>query len=171
MKLLRFGDKGREKPGILLDDEILDVSAFGQDFGEKFFEEDGLTRLTSWLEANRSSVPRVSKHVRLAAPITRPSKIVCVGLNYSKHAAESKMPVPSEPILFFKSTTSFTGPNEDVVIPKNSKKTDWEVELAVVIGKRATYVAEADAMEFVADFASITITVSANSSLSGMDSG
>lgn len=152
MKLLRFGEAGKEKPGILLNDEVVDVSSFGEDFGEAFFTNDGINRLASWFESNRSSLPRAPKNVRLGAPFTRPSKIVCVGLNYSKHAAESKMPLPSEPILFFKSTTSFTGPNEEVVIPKNSKKTDWEVELAVVIGKRASYVEEGEAMDYVAGF-------------------
>ena len=152
MKLLRYGDPGEERPGILLEDEILDVSSFGEDFGEKFFGNDGLKRLSTWLASNQSSLPRISKQVRLGPPMTRPSKIICVGLNYSKHAAESKMPLPTEPILFFKSTTAFTGPNEEVVIPRNSKKTDWEVELAVVIGKRASYVTEAGSMNFVAGF-------------------
>lgn len=152
MKLLRFGDAGKEKPGVLLNDEIVDVSSFEEDFGETFFTNDGLSRLSAWLESKKSSLPRVAKNVRLGAPFTRPSKIVCVGLNYSKHAAESKMPLPSEPILFFKSTTSFTGPNEDVIIPKKSVKTDWEVELAVVIGKKATYVDENKAMDYVAGF-------------------
>jgi 2,4-diketo-3-deoxy-L-fuconate hydrolase len=152
MKLLRFGEAGKEKPGILVNDEILDVSSFGEDFGEIFFTTDGIDRLTTWLKSNQSSLPKVGKGVRVGAPFTRPSKIVCVGLNYSKHAAESGMALPSEPILFFKSTTSFTGPTEDVVIPKNSKKTDWEVELAVVIGKRTSYVDESSAMEYVAGF-------------------
>lgn len=152
MKLLRFGEAGREKPGILLDDEILDVSSFGEDFGEAFFTNDGINRLADWLKSNQSALPRAAKDVRIGAPFTRPSKIVCVGLNYTKHAAESNMPVPSEPIIFFKSTTSFTGPFEEVVIPKNSTKSDWEVELAVVIGKRATYVEEATAMDYVAGF-------------------
>src|SRR5690606_7714409 len=152
MKLLRFGDAGKEKPGILLNDEIIDVSSFGEDFGEAFFASDGINRLTAWFKSRQASLPRVDKGTRLGAPFTRPSKIVCVGLNYSKHAAESKMPLPSEPILFFKSTTSFTGPNEDVIIPRNSEKTDWEVELAVVIGKRASYVGEADAMNYVVGF-------------------
>src|SRR5687768_2931939 len=152
MKLLRFGQAGQEKPGILLNNEIIDVSSFGEDFGETFFTNDGISRLSSWLESRKSSLPRVAKNVRLGAPFTRPSKIVCIGLNYSKHAAESKMPVPTEPILFFKSTTSFTGPNEDVIIPRNSAKTDWEVELAVVIGKKATYVDEGKAMDYVAGF-------------------
>jgi 2,4-didehydro-3-deoxy-L-rhamnonate hydrolase len=152
MKLLRFGEEGKEKPGILLNDEIVDVSSFGEDFGETFFTNDGINRLTSWFESRTSSLPRAQKGVRLGAPFTRPSKIVCIGLNYRKHAAESKMPVPSEPIIFFKSTTSFTGPKGDVVIPKNSKKTDWEVELGVVIGKRASYIEESDAMDYVAGF-------------------
>lgn len=152
MKLLRFGEAGKEKPGILLNDEIVDVSSFGEDFGESFFGNDGINRLSTWFESKKTSLPRAGKNARLGAPFTRPSKIVCVGLNYSKHAAESKMPVPSEPILFFKSTTSFTGPAEEVIIPRNSKKTDWEVELAVVIGKRASYVDEKNAMDYVAGF-------------------
>ncbi|MGC1241601.1 MAG: fumarylacetoacetate hydrolase family protein [Chryseosolibacter sp.] len=152
MKLLRFGEAGKEKPGILLNDEIVDVSSFGEDFGESFFGNDGINRLYTWFESKKTSLPRAGKNARLGAPFTRPSKIVCVGLNYSKHAAESKMPVPSEPILFFKSTTSFTGPAEEVIIPRNSKKTDWEVELAVVIGKRASYVDEKNAMDYVAGF-------------------
>ena len=152
MKLLRFGEAGNEKPGILIDDEILDVSSFGEDFGETFFERDGISRLASWLKSNQSSLPKAAKGVRLGAPFTRPSKIVCVGLNYSQHATESGMALPSEPILFFKSTTSFTGPKEDMIIPRNSKKTDWEVELAVVIGKRASYVDEKSAMQYVAGF-------------------
>lgn len=152
MKLLRFGEAGQEKPGILLNDEIIDVSSFGEDFDEKFFGSDGLARLSAWFNSRQASLPRAAKNVRIGAPIARPSKIVCVGLNYSKHAAESKMPIPTEPILFFKSTTSYTGPNEEVIIPKNSRKTDWEVELAVVIGKRASYVDEANAMDYVAGF-------------------
>ncbi len=152
MKLLRFGDAGKEKPGIAVNDEIIDVSSFGEDFGESFFTNDGLTRFAPWFESNKSALPRVSGSPRLGAPFTRPSKIVCVGLNYSKHAAESGMPLPKEPILFFKSTTSFAGPNDDVVIPRNSQKTDWEVELGVVIGKKASYVSEEDAMDHVLGF-------------------
>lgn len=152
MKLLRFGEAGKEKPGILLNDEIVDVSSFGEDFGETFFTNDGVTRLASWFDSRKSTLSRAAKNSRLGAPFTRPSKIICVGLNYSKHAAESKMPVPSEPIIFFKSTTSFTEPNGDVIIPKNSKKTDWEVELALVMGKRASYIDEANAMDYVAGF-------------------
>src|SRR5690606_28009295 len=110
MKLLRFGEAGSEKPGILLNDEIIDVSSFGEDFGETFFANDGIARLSSWFESKKATLPRAPKDVRIGAPFTRPSKIVCVGLNYSKHAAESNMPLPKEPILFFKATSSFTGP-------------------------------------------------------------
>jgi len=152
MKILRFGEPGKEKPGVMIDNEIVDVSAFGEDFGEKFFETDGLERLSTWLIDKAASLPRVSSDVRLGAPFTRPSKIICVGLNYTKHALESNMPLPSEPILFFKSTTALTGPNDPLIIPRNSIKTDWEVELAVVIGKKASYVDEGDALQYVAGF-------------------
>ena len=152
MKLLRFGEAGKEKPGVMIGNDMMDVSSFGEDFGETFFESDGINRLSSWLDSRKTNLPKVAKDVRVGSPFTRPSKIICVGLNYSKHAAESKMPLPSEPILFFKATTSFTGPNDDLIIPKNSKKTDWEVELAVVIGKKASYVDEQSAMEYVAGF-------------------
>lgn len=152
MKLLRVGEPGSEKPAVLFEDEIMDVSAFGEDFGEKFLETDGLRRLTDWLRSNFRKLPRVSKGIRIGSPLTRPSKIICVGLNYTKHALESKMDIPKEPILFFKSTTALCGPNDDLVIPRNSVKTDWEVELAVVIGKKASYVDEKDALAYVAGF-------------------
>jgi 2-keto-4-pentenoate hydratase/2-oxohepta-3-ene-1,7-dioic acid hydratase in catechol pathway len=152
MKILRFGEPGKEKPGVMIDNEIVDVSTFGEDFGEKFFETDGLERLDTWLIDKAASLPRVSPEVRLGAPFTRPSKIICVGLNYTKHALESNMPLPSEPILFFKSATALTGPNDPLIIPRNSIKTDWEVELAVVIRKKASYVEEGDALQYVAGF-------------------
>ncbi len=151
MKLLRFGEPGTEKPGVLVNNEIVDVSAFGEDFGEKFFETGGVTRLQEWLKKN-TSLPKVGKDVRIGAPFTRPSKIICVGLNYTKHALESKMDIPKEPIIFFKSTTALVGPKDDLIIPRNSTKTDWEVELAVVIGKKASYVEEKNAMDYVAGF-------------------
>jgi len=152
MKLLRFGDPGVEKPGIMVDGQIIDVSTFTNDFDERFFESDGIDRLRNWYQTNQDSLPRVNANARLGAPFARPSKIICVGLNYTKHALESKMPIPKEPIIFFKSTTALCGPNENVIIPKNSVKTDWEVELAVVIGKKAQYVSEADAMDRIAGF-------------------
>ena len=152
MKLLRFGDAGKEKPGIMLNNEMYDASSFGEDFGETFFENDGINRFKNWLEENQSKLPLVSKGTRIGAPFSRPSKIVCVGLNYTKHALESKMDIPKEPILFFKSTTALVGPNDALVIPKNSVKTDWEVELAVVIGKKALYVEEKYALDYVAGY-------------------
>lgn len=152
MKLMRFGEPGNEKPGILLNDEIFDTSGFGEDYGEKFFATDGLNRLSKWLDKNRQQLTKIAKGVRIGSPFTRPSKIICIGLNYSDHAKETGAQLPPEPILFFKSTTAFSGPNDDLVIPKKSKKTDWEVELAVVIGKKASYVNESDALEYVAGY-------------------
>lgn len=152
MKLLRFGEAGEEKPGVLIKEEIFDVSSFGEDFGEDFFDSNGITRLSKWLETNLSALPKVNQPVRFGAPFKRPSKIICIGLNYAKHAAESNMPLPKEPIIFFKSTTALAGPTDTLIIPKNSVKTDWEVELAVVIGKKASYVSESDAMDYVAGY-------------------
>lgn len=152
MKLFRFGEPGYEKPGVIIQGKMYDVTAFGEDYGEAFFERDGLNRLQKWVDQNHNSLPLVKEGVRLGPCFQRPSKIICVGLNYTKHAFESKMPLPPEPIIFFKSTSAITGPNDGLVIPKNSKKTDWEVELAVVVGKKATYVEEKDAMEYVAGF-------------------
>ena len=153
MKLIRFGAEGSEKPGVQLEDGTrLDVSGFGQDYNEAFFGGDGLSELENWLKANQSNCPTINNDVRLGAPLTRPSKIVCVGLNYAKHAAEAGMAVPKEPVLFFKSTTALCGPTDDVIIPKNSEKSDWEVELAIVIGKKASYVEEADAYDHIAGY-------------------
>lgn len=152
MKLLRFGEPGSEKPGIVINEEMFDISAFGEDFGEKFFETNGLERLSKWLKDNTGKLPKVSPTSRLGAPFTRPSKIICIGLNYTKHALESNMPLPKEPIIFFKSTTALTGPNDALVIPRNSVKTDWEVELAVVVGKKATYVSKEEAMDYIAGY-------------------
>ena len=154
MKLIRFGQPGSEKPGLLLPDGTrLDASAFGEDYTEAFFQNNGLSRLAAWLEQNQNTAPRVSADERLGAPIARPGKIICIGLNYSDHAAESNMAVPTEPIIFFKATSSLVGPNDDLIIPKNSEKTDWEVELAVVIGKKASYVSEEEALNYVAGYA------------------
>lgn len=151
MKLIRFEQGGKVKPGIISPDgRWLDVSAFGEDYNEDFFTNDGLTRLGEWLKT--ADCPEVSQDTRLDSCVARPSKIICIGLNYAKHAAESGMAVPSEPVVFFKSTTALCGPNDNVVIPRNSVKTDWEVELAVVIGKKATYVDAADAFDYVAGY-------------------
>lgn len=153
MKLIRFGSIGTEKPGVQLDNGTrLDVSEFISDYSEDFFGGDGIEKLSDWLEKNERNCPVVSNDVRLGSPLVRPSKIVCVGLNYAKHAAESGMAIPKEPVLFFKATSAIVGPNDDVIIPKNSEKSDWEVELAVVIGKKASYVEEKDALDHVAGY-------------------
>ena len=138
MKLIRFGEPGKEKPGVLLNGNRLDVSEFGSDYDEAFFGSGGLARLDSWLRSNAASVPKVAGSVRLSPPICRPSKIVCIGLNYRDHAAETKAEAPKEPVLFFKATSSLVGPNDALVIPKNATKVDWEVELAVVISKKSS---------------------------------
>ena len=153
MKLIRFGSIGNEKPGVQLDNGTrLDVSGFVSDYNEDFFGGDGIEKLSNWLSENEKNCPEVPNDVRLGSPLVRPSKIVCVGLNYAKHAAESGMAIPKEPVLFFKSTSAIVGPNDDVIIPKNSEKTDWEVELAIVIGKKASYVEEKDALDHVAGY-------------------
>jgi 2,4-diketo-3-deoxy-L-fuconate hydrolase len=154
MRLFRHGAPDHEVPGLLLSDgRRIDAAGFGSDYDEAFFGGDGLERLAAWAKANATSAPVVAPHIRLGPCIARPSKIVCVGLNYTDHAKESGMPIPPEPILFFKSTSSLVGPDDAVVIPRGSKKTDWEVELAIIIGRRASYVSEADAMQHVAGYA------------------
>src|ERR1700736_298803 len=153
MKLIRFGEPGGERPGLFLEDAArLDVSAFVADYDEAFFADEGLSRLRYWLKDNAASAPRVPQSARLGSPIARPSKIICIGLNFRDHARESKMEIPKEPVIFFKATTSLAGPNDDLVIPKNGQKVDWEVELAVVIGKKGGYIEREDALEHVAGY-------------------
>jgi 2,4-diketo-3-deoxy-L-fuconate hydrolase len=152
MKLIRWGDAGKEKTGVIIDDIWYDTSAFGGDYNEDFFENNGLERLEEFVKANQGKLIPIDPTERLGAPIARPSKIVCIGLNYIDHARETNAAIPAEPIIFMKSTTSLVGPFDDIVIPKNSVKTDWEVELAVVIGKKASYVEEASALEYVAGY-------------------
>jgi 2,4-diketo-3-deoxy-L-fuconate hydrolase len=153
MKLVRFGEKGLEKPGVLSSGgEILDVSGFVRDYDEAFFASDGINQLANWLKQNESSAPRRTSDIRLGAPVARPSKIICIGLNYSDHAKETNAEVPAEPVLFMKASSSQNGPNDPIEIPRKSHKTDWEVELAVVIGKRAKYVEESDSLSNVAGY-------------------
>ena len=153
MKLIRFGEKNKEKPGIQLDDDQrIDVSSFIDDYDENFFYKIGIKKLRSWLNKNKEKCPIIDNNIRIGPPISRPSKIVCVGLNYAKHAAESGMIIPDEPVLFFKSSSAITGPYDPIIIPKNSSKTDWEVELAIVIGKRASYVSKEDALNYIAGY-------------------
>ena len=153
MKLIRFGEINKEKPGILLPNGIkVDVSSFISDYNEEFFGNNGIEKLETWLNENQDSCPIVDDEIRLGAPLVRPSKIVCVGLNYAQHAAESGMNVPEEPVLFFKASSAIVGPYDPIVIPKGSLKTDWEVELAVVIGRKASYVNEEDALNSIAGY-------------------
>jgi 2-keto-4-pentenoate hydratase/2-oxohepta-3-ene-1,7-dioic acid hydratase in catechol pathway len=153
MKLIRFGAAGTEKPGVILEDgSRIDVSSFGRDYDESFFGGEGIHQLRNWLAANATKAPRIEGTIRLGCPIIRPNKIVCIGLNYRDHAAETGGKIPTEPILFFKSTYALVGPNDDLVIPRNSEKTDWEVELAVIIGKKAAHVSIGNAMTHVAGY-------------------
>ena len=153
MKLIRFGLPGAEKPGLLDQGKRYDVSAFGEDYDEKFFASEGLVRLQRWFNSHQSECPVVPDEERLGPPMCRPSKIICIGLNYAKHAAESGMEVPPEPVMFMKATSAICGPNDPIIIPRGSEKTDWEVELAVIIGKRAKYVSEENALDHVAGYA------------------
>jgi 2-keto-4-pentenoate hydratase/2-oxohepta-3-ene-1,7-dioic acid hydratase in catechol pathway len=150
MKLIRFGKEGQEKPGIHLEGKNYDLSAFVKDYDESFFEQNGLQKLAGII--NEEKLPLVEDGQRIGSPIARPSKILCIGLNYAKHAKETGAAIPTEPILFMKSTSSLTGPFDNIIIPKNSEKTDWEVELGVVIGKKASYVTEEEAMDYVAGY-------------------
>src|SRR5690606_16798861 len=148
----RYGEPGKEKIGVQIEGKNYDVSAFGGDYDERFFEENGLARLEQFVKANAGKLDEIPNETRLGAPFVRPSKIVCIGLNYRDHAEETGAAIPNEPIIFMKSTTALVGPNDTVVIPKNSVKTDWEVEFGVVISKRATYVDEKDALDYVAGY-------------------
>ena len=150
MKLLRIGALNQEKPAVLKNGQYVDVSGYFQDFNENFFESDGLKRLEDVLASKE--LPIIQSPSRLGSCVARPSKIICVGLNYADHAKETGADIPKEPILFFKSTSALSGPNDDVIIPKNSHKTDWEVEFAIVIGKKASYVEEHDAYDYIAGY-------------------
>ncbi|AMR32907.1 ureidoglycolate lyase [Mucilaginibacter sp. PAMC 26640] len=152
MKLIRYGAAGSEKPGVIINDIRYDVSAFVKDFNEEFFASDGLSSLKEYIGENSGLLVKISDDERLGSPVARPSKILCIGLNYADHAKETNVPLPPEPILFMKSTTSLVGPNDNIMIPKDSEKTDWEVELGVVIGKKASYVEEADAESYIAGY-------------------
>jgi len=136
----------------LPDGTRIDASEAARDYDEAFFAGDGLHTLTQWLARAGATAPRIPANTRLGPPIARPSKIVCIGLNFRDHAAESGMAPPAEPVLFFKSTSSLAGPNDAVIIPKGASKLDWEVELALVIGRRAAHVERKDAAAHIAGF-------------------
>jgi 2,4-diketo-3-deoxy-L-fuconate hydrolase len=150
MKLIRFGEAGAEKPGVMIDENYFDVSHLVKDYDEAFFGGDAIHQLKQQLQT--ATLTQVDQNVRLGPALARPSKLICIGLNYKDHAEETNAPIPTEPIVFFKATSAIVGPNDDVEIPKNSKKTDWEVELAIVIGKKAKYVSEADALSHIAGY-------------------
>jgi 2,4-diketo-3-deoxy-L-fuconate hydrolase len=154
MKLIRKGQPGEESPGLILKDgQEVEISGFGEDYDEVFFETDGLQRLGEWIQQNQNELPIFPEEERYGSPIARPSKIVCIGLNFDDHAAESGMESPEEPVLFFTASSALCGPNDDLVLPRGGDKTDWEVELAFVVGKRASYVDEKDAMQHIAGYA------------------
>jgi 2,4-diketo-3-deoxy-L-fuconate hydrolase len=152
MKLIRYGNPGQEKPGVIIDDKKYGLPGFNGDYDEAFFGGDGLQRLGDYITSHKNKLEELPADVRLGAPVFKPSKIVCIGLNFADHAKETNAPIPAEPIIFFKSTTALTGPNDDVIIPRNSVKTDWEVELAFVIGKKASYVDLENALDHVAGY-------------------
>jgi 2-keto-4-pentenoate hydratase/2-oxohepta-3-ene-1,7-dioic acid hydratase in catechol pathway len=153
MKLFRFGPPGREKPGVILEDGTrIDCSRFEADWNEEFFGGEGVRKLRSWLGPNLVHCPRLDKFQRLGPCIARPSKIICIGLNFVDHARETKAKIPEEPVIFFKSTTALSGPEDDVLIPRGGSKLDWEVELGVVIEKTARHVSESRALEHVAGY-------------------
>ena len=150
MKLIRFGNFGEEKPGLQLEDgKRIDVSSIVADYDMDFFANGGIDTLKN---ADLSSCPEVAEDVRLGAVVKRPGKIICIGLNFKDHAEEGGMEVPAEPVVFFKASSALVGPNDDLIIPRGSEKTDWEVELAVVIGKKASYVSKEDALDYVAGY-------------------
>ncbi|HLX03387.1 MAG TPA: ureidoglycolate lyase [Trinickia sp.] len=150
MKLLRYGPKGQEKPGLLdADGKLRDLSGVVRDIAGEVLTDAGLAKLRG---IDPKSLPLVSGNPRIGACVGNVGKLVCIGLNYADHAAESNLPVPAEPVVFNKWTSAITGPNDDVEIPRGSKKTDWEVELGVVIGKPCKYVDEAHALDYVAGY-------------------
>jgi 2-keto-4-pentenoate hydratase/2-oxohepta-3-ene-1,7-dioic acid hydratase in catechol pathway len=152
MKLIRYGKAGLEKTGVIVNNISYDTSGFGEDYDQKFFATDGLKRLQIFLKENEGKLAIISDNERLGPPIAMPSKIICVGLNYADHARETGAAVPPEPVLFMKATSAMVGPFDDIVIPKGSVKTDWEVELAVVMKKKASYIEEAEAEDYIAGY-------------------
>ncbi|MGI4833572.1 MAG: fumarylacetoacetate hydrolase family protein [Janthinobacterium lividum] len=153
MKLFRFGPVGQEQPGVLTPDgRSLDVAAFGQDYDETFFATEGLGRLAAWLAAHAGACPAVPAGTRLGPCVARPSKLVGIGLNYRQHSAETGLGTPTEPVFFLKATTALCGPHDEVVLPRGATKLDYETELALVVGRRARYVPEREALSYVAGY-------------------
>jgi 2,4-diketo-3-deoxy-L-fuconate hydrolase len=152
MKLLRFGPVGHEKPGVLTaTGQHIDVSAFGEDYHEAFFASNGPARLAAWL-AEHAACPPLPAGARLGPCVARPSKLIGIGLNYRQHGAETGLGTPQEPVFFLKATSAISGPHDEVVLPRAATKLDYEAELAFVIGRRASYVSEAEALSYVAGY-------------------
>lgn len=152
MKLIRFGEVGFEKPGVIYEGKWWDVSKYFDDYNEFFFENGGLGALEDMVAGKWEFIVPINENVRLGCPVARPSKLVCIGLNYVDHARETGAAIPAEPVIFIKSTSALCGPYDNIIIPRDSQKTDWEVELAVVIGKRASYIEEAQALNYIAGY-------------------
>ncbi|MED5586154.1 MAG: fumarylacetoacetate hydrolase family protein [Verrucomicrobiota bacterium] len=153
MKLIRFGKPGNERPGLLLDDgRKIDSSELTPDYDEDFFASGGLEKLRLWAQEKAGDAPGINPDERLGSPVARPSKLLCIGLNFRDHAAETNTPLPEEPVLFSKATSALSGPFDNIIIPRDSEQTDWEVEIAVVIGKRASYITEAEAPGHIAGY-------------------
>ncbi len=152
MKLFRYGKPGAEKPGVFANGKYYSVAEAFADFNESFFETGGMEKLLAWFSENGSSLTPMAAGFRFGPCVARPSKMVCIGLNYEDHARETGAAIPAEPVVFMKSTTAIIGPNDDVMLPEGSVKSDWEVELAVVIGKKARYVSETEALDYVAGY-------------------
>lgn len=153
MKLIRYGEPGREEPGLVLEDgRRIDVAGQFNDYDEGFFAMGGMEALAAWVEDGCPDATEISPEVRLGPPVERPSKIVCVGKNYLDHAKEMAEGIPTEPVLFLKASSSWSGPHDDVVNPHGATKLDYEVELAVVIGRTAASVPEAEALDYVAGY-------------------
>ncbi|WP_411827698.1 fumarylacetoacetate hydrolase family protein [Luteolibacter sp. AS25] len=153
MKLIRFGEEGREEPGVLLDDgRMIDASSEFLDYDEAFFAMGGLDSIREWIGDGCLGGLEIPKGTRIGPPVDRPSKIVCVGQNYMEHAREMGGEIPTEPVLFMKASSAWSGPQDDVVMPRGARQLDYEVELAVVIGKAASYVSEKDALSHVAGY-------------------
>jgi 2,4-diketo-3-deoxy-L-fuconate hydrolase len=154
MKLIRAGAPGSERPAVqLADGAIVDATELVPEYDESFFGGDGLRALADWIRRRGASAPAIAAGERLGPPLARPSKIICIGLNFRDHAAETGAEIPREPVIFFKATTALAGPNDPVVIPRGGTKLDWEVELAVVIGRRAAYVDRERAADHIAGYA------------------
>jgi 2,4-didehydro-3-deoxy-L-rhamnonate hydrolase len=153
MQLIRFGKKGNEKPGVFFNGRRKDCSAYFKDWDRSFFQNEGLQKLKELLEKEGSSLPDIPEDARWGSPISRPGMIMCIGLNYADHAQESGMDIPAEPVLFMKATNTLSGPYDEVAIPRGSEKTDWEVELGIVMKKDALYLKdEAEAENHIAGY-------------------